>query len=268
MNSSDQSGSLKLEKDEVHLWNVNFELAPTTEMLQCLVHFFSAEELNYSATCIEKRKREFLISRFALRTLLSNYFPLVSPAAWQFSKTSFGKPVVIGPITIFPLQFNISHSNNRAVVAFSLTEALGVDLEHIRKFRTLQSTAESCFSADEIKMLMQADSSKVAGLFFEFWTLKESFVKALGEGLSFPTEKLTFHIPASSPEKNLTGITVHIADSTPTADGFWTFKLLNPHSDYQAAVSILSRTKTSIKLIECGTFSNWNMVPAQRDLAS
>lgn len=260
MKTSNKSEKIRLHKDEVHFWNIDFDSAPPSMLLLPFSQIFSADEVQYAAYCVESRKREFLISRFSLRILLTDYFPDVPAQDWKFGTTSLGKPLVIGPIDISPVQFNVSHSNNRAIIAFSLTKALGVDVEHVRKIKAVQLVSESYFSTEEIVTMTKADPQEVHHVFFNYWTLKESFSKALGEGLSFPLDKVTFNVAKPSDIEKLSCITVDLADLRQTADGFWTFKLLNPVPEYQVAFAVLSDSNRVVRIIEAGTFSDWNSV--------
>lgn len=84
------------------------------------------------------------------------------------------------------LFYNLSHSGERAMCVFSETEA-GCDVEKIDKLQW--SVAERVFSTDERSWLKkQEDAGKGETAFTRIWTLKESFLKALGFGLAAPFE--------------------------------------------------------------------------------
>ena len=79
-------------------------------------------------------------------------------------------------------EFNISHSGNYAVCAVSEKIKLGVDIEEIREIHL--SDFKNVFTPNELKLIHTAP--KPINKFFEFWTRKESIIKADGRGLSIP----------------------------------------------------------------------------------
>ena len=67
---------------------------------------------------------------------------------------------------------------------------IGVDAEKIRKFP--EHVLRRCFTEREIRFVRENSSPETA--FFQLWTLKESLVKAIGKGLSYPLKKAEFNI--------------------------------------------------------------------------
>lgn len=86
------------------------------------------------------------------------------------------------------LHFNISHSGDWVVAAFSV-KPVGIDVEKIRKVNF--SLADRFFSAEESRLLRNLPLQQRVDLFFEIWTLKESYLKALGTGLTRPLKSFT-----------------------------------------------------------------------------
>jgi 4'-phosphopantetheinyl transferase len=80
--------------------------------------------------------------------------------------------------------FNVSHSGAWVVAAFSKVGPVGVDVERIRPVD--MALARRFFSADECEALLALAGAEQTALFFRYWTLKESYLKALGSGLSKP----------------------------------------------------------------------------------
>jgi 4'-phosphopantetheinyl transferase len=85
-----------------------------------------------------------------------------------------GKPIESG------FGLNISHSADLVLIAFSGQQAIGVDVERIRKVDIPSFTKQ--FSGREIESIVCQENPEAA--FFEAWTRKESVVKALGKGLT------------------------------------------------------------------------------------
>jgi 4'-phosphopantetheinyl transferase len=133
----------------------------------------------------EKDRIHFTRCRSALRILLAGY--LAIPAAEiRFEYSSNGKPQLAAGQNPRALQFNVSHSTDRALIAVGSEHRLGVDIETIRADVDTTSLAERFFSPRECAGLQALpDHLRVPG-FFACWTRKEAFLKATGAGLSFP----------------------------------------------------------------------------------
>ncbi len=133
----------------------------------------------------EKDRTRFTRCRSALRALLGRY--LTIPAAeLRFDYLSGGKPQLASEQNPFALQFNVSHSSNMALIAFGSNCRLGVDIEKMRSEVDTVALAERFFSLRERAGLRALpDDLRVQG-FFACWTRKEAFLKATGDGFSFP----------------------------------------------------------------------------------
>jgi len=98
-----------------------------------------------------------------------------------FSFGSHGKPYLANHKDIF---FNLSHAGERAMCVLSDVE-VGCDVEKVRKGKT--AIAERFFHKDELRMLASLpNEDEKDELFFRFWTLKESLIKASGDGFFLP----------------------------------------------------------------------------------
>src|SRR5208282_3186571 len=133
----------------------------------------------------DKDRIHFTRCRSALRGLLSGY--LAIPAIdIRFEYLTSGKPQLEAHQNPWALQFNVSHSANMALIAVGSEHRLGVDIEKIRDDVDTNSLAERFFSLRERAELRELpDHLRVQG-FFACWTRKEAFLKATGDGLSFP----------------------------------------------------------------------------------
>lgn len=101
------------------------------------------------------------------------------------------------------LQFNLSHSKNLALLAFAKEVCLGVDLEYIEPNIEIEEVAVKFFSANEIKNLLALSQKQQIVAFFNCWTRKEAFIKAVGEGLSFPLDKFEVSLEPNKPAELL-----------------------------------------------------------------
>jgi 4'-phosphopantetheinyl transferase len=148
----------------------------------------------------EKDRSQLVCCRSALRRLLGEYLDM-SPAQVRFKYLASGKPELEPDQNPHDLQFNVAHSGDLALIAFGTGHRLGVDVEKIRGDVDTHSLAERFFSLREREGLRALpDPERVSG-FFACWSRKEAFVKATGEGLSFPLSKFSVTVdPNCDPE--------------------------------------------------------------------
>jgi MbtH protein len=89
------------------------------------------------------------------------------------------------------LSFNLSHSNCMALYAVARGRRVGVDIEYMREdFATLE-VAERFFSKDEVEALKAAPVDLRTEAFFNCWSRKEAYIKAIGMGVSYPLDGFT-----------------------------------------------------------------------------
>lgn len=121
----------------------------------------------------EKSRKQSMGAGLLLQKVLALYHMEMSTLAVG----EHGKPMVEG------LQFNLSHSGNLVICAVS-NQAVGCDVEMIRK--APKGVAERYFSESEKEYLNQFCGEDYDTAFFRLWTMKESYVKMTGEGMSLP----------------------------------------------------------------------------------
>jgi 4'-phosphopantetheinyl transferase len=133
----------------------------------------------------ERDQIHFTRCRSALRGLLAGYLTIPATEIC-FEYLVSGKPQLTAEQNQRALQFNVSHSGNMALIAVGSEHRLGVDIEKIRGDVDTMLLTERFFSLRERAGLQALpDHLRVAG-FFACWTRKEAFLKATGDGLSFP----------------------------------------------------------------------------------
>ena len=105
-----------------------------------------------------------------------------------FERNEYGKPLLAG---VKDFHFNLSHSGDWVVCAVD-SLPVGIDVEKIRDVNL--NLSERFFAKEEHDYLSALDSKRRTEAFFEIWTLKESFIKAEGKGLSIPLNSFSFSI--------------------------------------------------------------------------
>jgi len=184
---------LDLAANEIHIWVTKpEELLGNDELLASYSTLLtSTETAKQQRYKFAKDRHDALITRAFVRDLLS-YYADVAPQDWQFEKGNKDKPEVINcPL---PLRFNISHTKNLIICAVTLEDDIGCDVENTGRNNNVLAIAERYFSSTEIDELFVLPEAQQRNRFFDYWTLKESYIKAWGLGLAIPLADFSFEI--------------------------------------------------------------------------
>ncbi|MSO62142.1 MAG: 4'-phosphopantetheinyl transferase superfamily protein [Acidobacteria bacterium] len=143
----------------------------------------------------ERDRQRFLLTRALVRTMLSRY-ATVAPADWQFMANVHGRPELLErPAGVPDLRFNISHTDGLIACAVTIGREVGVDVEHVGR-RLTRDVAARFFAPSEVAHLQSLPKDKQERVFFDYWTLKEAYIKARGFGLALPLGDFAFHLTA------------------------------------------------------------------------
>jgi len=140
----------------------------------------------------ELDKLKFTISRGLLRIHLGKLLE-VNPKTLRFEYNKYGKPDLSQISPNLPIKFNLSHSGDFLIYAFSNYD-VGIDIEFIRPDFQPDDLVSHFFSNEEAEAYYELPCALRVPSFFWAWTRKESFVKALGQGLSFPLQQISVSI--------------------------------------------------------------------------
>ncbi len=219
------------EPGVVDLWCYFLESNPDPDLFAAQAALLcSSERERCERFLLERDRRLFVASRALVRTALSSYFA-VAPGDWRFSIGQHGKPSVASPLPTPRIHFNLAHTPGLAVCVVSgAHESIGVDAEMIESRREIFSDAERYFSSPERGALRACPGAKQPQLFFAFWTLKESYVKARGDGLGLSLDQFSFHFDEDA---------IHIVLDQSLADDAtrWRFALVSASSHHLIAVA-------------------------------
>jgi len=176
---------LNLTTDELHLWLVSLLRSPAE--LDGFLKTFSPDEVERSANIkINKAKKNYIAARGILRILLGRYLK-ISPEQIVFDYGKAGKPQLLST----DLQFNLSHSGDYAFYGICQSAPIGVDIENEKKDMEFEAIAQRFFSHEEYQAIKALPEKKKCAGFFDCWTKKEAWVKALGTGLRHPLSEFT-----------------------------------------------------------------------------
>lgn len=192
----------------------------------------SADEIaRASRFLFEKDRTHFTRCRSALRRLLAAYLA-TSANEIRFEYMPGGKPQLADEQNPCALQFNVSHSAGMALIAVGSKHRIGVDLEKIRGDVDTTALAERFFSVREREGLRALPDHLRTSGFYACWTRKEAYLKATGDGLSFPLAdfSVTTH-PDLNPDLE------EIRGNTPIP-GQWFLADLMVADGYRATVAV------------------------------
>ena len=171
---------------------------------------------------------EYIVAHALTRQLLSGWGQL-PPEDWQFDADRHGKPHVVAPQAgVPPMQFNLSHTDGLVACAVTRGAAVGVDVEPLGRRVHSLPLARRFFDAGERGRLEALPTEQQQTRFLELWTLKESFLKATGDGLSRPLRTCVFDWPDGQLSLELDGL--------PTAT--WHCELWEPAPGFRLGLTV------------------------------
>ncbi|HLG55480.1 MAG TPA: 4'-phosphopantetheinyl transferase superfamily protein [Vicinamibacterales bacterium] len=165
---------------------------------------------------------DFANAHDLLRRTLSRYH-ITPPHAWRFEVGPYGKPflspTLLGEDSDAPLMFNLSHTLGLAACVVTRGAMVGVDLERGEHLWDALALASRFFSPLEVAGLHACGEDDRTHRFLQLWTLKESFIKAIGTGLSQPLESFSFELTEETirftPPPEFAPVTSHFAQYEP-----------------------------------------------------
>ncbi|HLJ27351.1 MAG TPA: 4'-phosphopantetheinyl transferase superfamily protein [Candidatus Angelobacter sp.] len=195
--SSSADEGVRLDVGQVHVWRIS--LAENEGAVQrCRVLLSSDEKERASRFYFEKHRRRFVLGRGAMRQILGRYLQL-GPEKLVFSYGSKGKPELAECPNGPQIRFNLSNSDDLAVLAVTHEHQVGIDVEFINREFASEEIAHRFFSAHEVNTLRAVSPDQRAEAFFSCWTRKEAYIKAVGEGLSIPLDSFDVAFGADVP---------------------------------------------------------------------
>jgi 4'-phosphopantetheinyl transferase len=157
----------------------------------------------------EKLRRTHVAAHGQLKWLLSFYLA-IEPSTVGFVAGAHGKPRLAGTAPNRGLVFNLSHSASHLFVAVAREAMLGVDVEVWRPITHLDAMVQRCLTPAERHYWSSLDAGRRLAAFYDFWTCKEAFVKAVGEGLSLGLKRC---IVGLEPHPHFLGLPRHCGDA-------------------------------------------------------
>jgi 4'-phosphopantetheinyl transferase len=216
---------------ETHVWYGNPQVLDDPGLAEAYRELLSEQERHREKRFrFDADRQEYSFAHTLLRVLLSEYLGC-PPTKLEFAQNQFGKPRLAYP-QASGLRFNLSHTPGLAVCAIAKDCEVGVDVERADRDVDELTLAQRYFSESEYELLESAPTTEHRTIFYRLWTLKESFIKAYGVGLSFPLADFAFSIPSDGPP------TISFKKYSENRPSDWCFASRKIADHHQAAVSL------------------------------
>jgi len=182
-----------LKKNQIDVWLLPIEGWDSTELGDSLINnlLSKQEQLRFGRFRPATKKTEFIASRLLLRHLLTQYTEC-DPSETEAIPDDMGRPFWIETGNNIDLFFSLSHTKNMICCALSRNSEIGCDIESLQPRKYQENLTERVFSKKEQKFYRELPATTSVEFFYRSWTLKEAFVKALGQGLRIPFTSLSF----------------------------------------------------------------------------
>lgn len=215
---------------EAHIWLVRPESASDPGLLREYERLMDDGEKRQRDRLIPPEPRHHqAVTRALVRTMLATYAG-VDPQRWQFATNAHGRPEIVEPAEWAHLRFNVSHTHGLIACIAADAREVGIDVEWADRAGRLVELADRFFSKKEADAIRALNGDAQRDRFFETWTLKESFIKAIGVGVSFGLSRFAFEIGGETPTISF--------DAGVTDDPVrWQFLLRWPDPDHALAAA-------------------------------
>lgn len=222
-----------LSKDRIDLWCAfPADIHDEALLLAYQSLLSETEQKQYHCFYSAKDRQRYLVTRVLVRITLSRYAS-ISPEQWVFATNAHGKPYITNCAALNKaISFNITHADNLIILAVTHALALGVDTENSKSRKIPLDIAESYLASGEVADLRALSIELQQQRFFEYWTLKEAYIKARGIGLSIALNQFSFHFPY---KHRIELIIKAEQNDVPARWRFWQCRLEN---DYLMAVCV------------------------------
>ena len=217
---------LDMGPNQVDVWRIRLDLPPAS--VERLESTLSADETQRAARFrFPKGRKDYTVAHGSLRDILSRYLQC-EPRQLSFSIDEYGKP----RLESHPLEFNISHSGDFALIAVTRECKVGVDVELHRQDLEHEKIVHRFFSSNEIAELMALPAEQRITGFFNCWSRKEAYIKAQGLGLSLPLDSFDVSLTPNEP------VILRATRPDTQEAARWSLISLDVGSGYSAAVIV------------------------------
>lgn len=221
------NSKMLLKKNEVHVWLISWskllidekkicEFLNSLEIYKMKQFHFYSDQMRYAA------------GRAVLNELLPRYIDS-SNKKLNIKRNKYGKPYLFVDGKQSDIKFNISHSGEKIGLIFSWNREVGIDIEEQKEIPDYYEIISQSFHSKEEELFLKSEKKQEYEKFFNYWTLKEAYVKGLGYGLS--KDLNSFYI------KKKNDVNYCVYDLTEESEQ-WSLNLLKFSENYSGAIAI------------------------------
>jgi 4'-phosphopantetheinyl transferase len=233
-----------MDKEPLSLWCAYPDdlLAEGAEQA-CAALLSGDEHARFQAFKFDRHAREYLATHALARIALSHHHPL-APQAWRFTLNRYGKPNAEPECG---LHFNLSNSPGLVVCLIARDAEVGVDVEPCERAGKIAELAPEVFSPQELAQLGALHAEDQLDRTLRLWTLKESYIKARGMGLSLPLKQFSFLFGGAE------GIRLQLDPGLNDQTERWRFCMLD-HAGHRIALMTEQATAPELQIWEMHPF--------------
>jgi 4'-phosphopantetheinyl transferase len=217
--------------DGVDVWYVFSDEVRDPRLLERYSASMTREEhARHDRFVFPRDRHQFLVTRGVLRALIGEYLN-IEPADCAFESNQYGRPSLLGPAAA-TLGFNLSHTGGLVAYAMAGVPEIGVDVENIERATASVDLARRFFSPSEADALEALPPADRPSRFFDYWTLKEAYIKARGMGLSLPLDGFSMQLDPGGPPR------IRFAGAIDADPDSWQFAQFNPSPRHRLALAV------------------------------
>ena len=218
-----------VEAGAIHVWLVTLADVPSDGAADMLTPDEREQASRFMSAALT---RGFIAKRAALRQILATYTS-VHAADLAFRTSAHGKPHLLDRDgAASTIEFNVSDAGRYALVAVAMRRAIGVDIEAIRHIEDADDIVEHHFSAIERAAYRRLAPEQRPTAFFNAWTRKEAFIKAVGLGLHLSLDSFSVALDPAAPARLIE------IDGDPMKAAEWTLMPIEVPSGHVGAVVV------------------------------
>lgn len=218
-----------LATDTVHVYEMNLDGGPHN-IAAHLASLSPRERAQAGRFATPDLTRKYVLSHSGMHWALAQHLK-ISPSEVTLDYGAHGKPC-LGPVHARALEFNLSHSGEKCLLAIASNMPIGIDIERVRRLGDWYAIASRFFSEREAACLASLPADDLAQAFFATWARKESYIKALGLGLSLSLSAFEVEVLPNAAARLIWALDEAEGPSA------WSLCDLDINADYRAAIAI------------------------------
>lgn len=226
------------------VWYLAPESIENTATCELMSRWLSVEERDQMKKFHALRHRHtYLVAHALVRGALARELDC-DPSELKFESNAFGKPSLLLPASGAKLEFNLSHTEGMCVVALSGSSRVGCDVESLNQPSLEVDIARNFFTPEESEEILTYPPAQQVKRLLTYWTLKEAYIKAEGQGLSMGLDTFYFSLQDNQPPR----LMLKRGAQQPSAQ--WQFKqmMISDHYLFSLAIEPIHGVDANVEI--------------------